>query len=275
MTEHRRRGSGPSEDLLGIGVSRFLAPAIYTVPGGAYARIVSDLGERDIPAVLPPGLFPSGGRRSEAGAAIVASDSLAIVDIESLGFIGRPLFLIGALYTRCKAGAANGSRTSAGRRSVRMEIVQYLARDYSEEEALVRAFMEEARDQRLWVTFNGRAFDLPFIGLRARLYRLQPPEPRWHLDLLPVARRLWGGDLPDCRLQTLEQRICGRGRAGDIPGSRIPEAYHGFVRSGEPWDMIEILRHNAADLVGLLDVYLRAHSTLVGGGTGLGPEKNR
>jgi uncharacterized protein YprB with RNaseH-like and TPR domain len=78
------------------------------------------------------------------------------------------------------------------------------------------------------------------------------------LDLLPVARRLWGEQLPNCRLQTLERYVCGRRvRAGDIGGEEIPRAYHDYVRTGEPWEMMRILHHNASDLATLLQL-LRA-----------------
>jgi hypothetical protein len=187
--------------------------------------------------------------------------SLVLVDIESLGFIGRPLFLIGALFASAPTPRAAFHEKGASRRDQpwKLEIVQYLARDYSEEEAILEAFEQETSATDLWVTYNGRTFDLPFIELRAVHHRLTPAKPRRHLDLLPVARRLWGKELPDCRLKTIERLITRRPRpGGDIAGGQIPDAYHAFVRTGEPFDMLDILRHNAADLTGLLDIYLLA-----------------
>ena len=63
--------------------------------------------------------------------------------------------------------------------------------------------------------------------------------------------------MPNCRLQTLEQLVCGRVREGDIPGSQIPATYHHFVRSGQTTEMGSVLLHNAIDLVTLLDLALR------------------
>ena len=82
------------------------------------------------------------------------------------------------------------------------------------------------------------------------------PSPT-HLDMLHLARRRWKKELPDCKLQTLEQRICGRFRVGDIPGSLIPAAYKDYVRTGVEREMDEILLHNAVDLVTLLDLSMR------------------
>jgi hypothetical protein len=84
----------------------------------------------------------------------------------------------------------------------------------------------------------------------------QPPE-LLHVDLLHHSRRRWRRQLPDCRLQTLERHICGRGRTGDIAGAQIPAAYQEFVRTGFDRDMDAILLHNAIDLVTLLDLAMR------------------
>jgi uncharacterized protein YprB with RNaseH-like and TPR domain len=75
-----------------------------------------------------------------------------------------------------------------------------------------------------------------------------------HCDLLHHARRRWRERLPNCKLQTLEQAICGRRRRGDIPGRAIPLAYHEFVRTGDAWQMRNVLHHNALDLVTLLQL---------------------
>jgi len=224
----------PSEDLLALGIARLMQGAEYTTPGAAYARIVY---QKDLPGV--PALAPGGVLASEPAALGPA----VLVDLETLGFQGRPLFLIGALFVDPASRGEGASR-----------LVQYLARDYSEEEAVVRAFLEEVKGVPTWVTFNGRTFDLPFLRLRAAYHSLPEPRPERHLDLLPVARRIWGPVLPNCRLTTLEALVCQRWRGSDIGGAQIPGAYHAFVRTGEPWEILQILRHNASDLESLLDL---------------------
>ncbi|MCA9223198.1 MAG: ribonuclease H-like domain-containing protein [Planctomycetales bacterium] len=89
-----------------------------------------------------------------------------------------------------------------------------------------------------------------------------------HCDLLHHARRRWRGRLPNCKLQTLEQYLCGRRRSGDIPGHAIPAAYHEYVRSGDAWQMRSILHHNALDLVTLLQLAMYC-------ATGDGAEANK
>lgn len=226
-----------SEDLLALGIGRLLQHAEYTTPSAGYARILYRLDGPAVPALAPGGLLAPEP---------VALGPMVLVDLETLGFQGRPLFLIGALFVDDAAAADPGLR-----------LVQYLARDYSEEEAVVRAFLAEAEGIPTWVTFNGRTFDLPFLRLRAAYHALPEPRPERHLDLLPVARRIWGPELPNCRLTTLEALVCQRWRGSDIGGAQIPGAYHTFVRTGEPWEILQILRHNASDLESLLDLLRR------------------
>lgn len=161
-------------------------------------------------------------------------------DLETLGFVGQPFFLIGLL--RLDAGGAR--------------LVQLLARDYTEEEAVLRAFVEVGSVARLWVSFNGKSFDLPSLRRRAAFYRIRLPEPEEHLDLVYPSRRLYRGVLPNCRLKTLEERIFSRRRHRDLDGGEIPAAYHAFVRTGRGDDMARILRHNRDDLLTLARLYV-------------------
>jgi len=83
-----------------------------------------------------------------------------------------------------------------------------------------------------------------------------PPDNRMprHLDLLHEARRRWKGQLPNCRLQTLESYLCRRVRSGDIPGGDIPEAYHRFVRDGDARRLRAICRHNLLDMLTMVQL---------------------
>lgn len=198
------------------------------------------------------------------GAGVCLPADHLFLDLETLGFVGRPLFLIGLL------------RGTAGREG---EIIQILARDYGEEEEGLRFFAEQfsARQFPTWVTFNGKSFDVPCMRLRCAYYRLPKPQPPEHLDLLHVARRHFRGVFPDCRLQTLEHRLCGRMRPHDLGGAFVPDAYHRFVREGDPIWIEPILRHNRDDLVTLAELYLHLSeldaSTASDDGSRLGMEE--
>ena len=171
----------------------------------------------------------------------VSVEDVIFLDLETTGLGSSPLFLVGAM-----AWDAGG-----------LVVRQYFARDYSEEGAAVACFLQWAEGRKLLVSFNGKSFDLPFVRVRAAanglVCRFDPP----HLDLLHVARRVWGDRVPDCKLQTLERVLCGRPRTDDIPGHLIPDAYHEYVRTGNAARMVNVLEHNFLDLLTLADLLVR------------------
>jgi len=174
---------------------------------------------------------------------------LAYLDIETCGLAGEPLFLVGLMWW------TQGN----------LVVEQLLARDYSEERPVLAATWETLGRIGCLVTFNGKAFDVPAIEARSLASGLfDRHEVPQHVDLLAEARRRWKRVLPNCRLQTIGQLVCGRHRGGDIPGSDIPAAYHEFVRSRQADDPVRrirslrriqtILHHNALDLVTMAEL---------------------
>ena len=158
---------------------------------------------------------------------------MLFLDLETTGLTNSPLFLIGIMVWSGQG----------------LEVRQYLARDYAEEAPAVALFAEACAGKRLLVTFNGKSFDLPYVRARALVSGVPFEASPVHFDLLHECRRIWKRALPDCRLQTLEQHVCGRARPADIPGHAIPDAYHDFVRTGNARQLVTILRHNLLDLV--------------------------
>jgi len=102
------------------------------------------------------------------------------------------------------------------------------------------------------VTFNGRAFDGPLLRTRCVLQRRRagPLAALPHVDLLPMARRMWRGRADDCRLISLEERVLRRRRAEDFPGALAPAAYAAFLRGGDAAALAPIVTHNRDDIVG-------------------------
>ncbi len=168
----------------------------------------------------------------------VAASDLLFFDIETCGFSGTPLFLIGLLFV--DGGV--------------LRVEQLLARTYAEEAAILSGFRDRHAVRRHLVTFNGKAFDWPFVRDRAAAARIKLASDRPHTDLLHAARRVYRDTLPDCRLQTLERHFCGRTRVGDIAGFDIPAAYHNFVESGDARRLKAIAYHNYLDLVTMAEL---------------------
>lgn len=168
-------------------------------------------------------------------------DRLLYLDIETTGFSGVPLFLIGLMYLD------NG----------RIRVTQLLARDYAEEGPALEYLAAQFPRYDCLITFNGKTFDVPYIRDRYFAHAIRCRFPERHLDLLTPSRRRWRDRLPNCRLQTLERWVCGRSRDGDIPGMDIPDTYHLFVRTGNAALLRPILDHNALDVVTMGEVLLR------------------
>jgi uncharacterized protein YprB with RNaseH-like and TPR domain len=193
-------------------------------------------------------------RRPDESLADFAHDfpqRVVFLDLETCGLAGSALFLAGLL------------RMVDGRLAIEL----LLARDYSEELAVLNSLWQRLADAAAIVTFNGKSFDWPMVVDRSRRHllsttpfsvgRVKSEGPPRHIDLLHPARRRWKGQAPDCKLQTLERVVCGRVRTDDMPGSQIPAAYRQFVRTGFEREMDAILRHNALDLVTMLDLAMR------------------
>ena len=152
---------------------------------------------------------------------------------------------------------------------------QYFMRDPAEEPAMLHALQEDLEAAGGFVTFNGRAFDVPLlemryvVGLQRQWFLGNEPQ----FDLLFPARRLWRHLLPDCTLGTLEREICGVRRTGeDVPGDQIPMLYMEFLRTGDGKAMQRVAYHNTIDVLSLVTLatqILARHSpdrleTLVG-----------
>ncbi len=169
----------------------------------------------------------------------MSPEDVLYVDIETTGLsAGTPLFLVGAL---CFAGGD-------------LVAHQLLARDYTEEAALLDHFRGLMSATKALITFNGKSYDLPYIRDRSLFHGVPFQLDHVHVDMLHEGRRLWRDRLPNCKLQTLERYLCKRVRHGDIPGQEIPDAYHRFVQTGNAVQIRDILHHNALDLVTMAEL---------------------
>ncbi|OPZ42822.1 MAG: hypothetical protein BWY93_01625 [Euryarchaeota archaeon ADurb.BinA087] len=164
---------------------------------------------------------------------------LIFIDIETLGIFSRPIILFGIAEIR----------------SGELCISQYLLRDISEEVPAISAVMDQLDGDRVLISYNGKAFDIPYLTGRAAFYGRPAVIGNPHYDLLHFSRRRWRGELPDCRLVTLEQRILRTGRGDDIPGAMVPEFYEAFMTTGNPGPLVPIVTHNRQDLVSLARLF--------------------
>jgi hypothetical protein len=169
-----------------------------------------------------------------------AAPSFVFMDLETTGFSSSPLFLAGTAFV------SDGA----------VRCIQLLARDYSEERAVISALDDLLAQHQFCVTFNGKSFDMPYLRERAKYHKVELASAPGQFDLLHAARRKWKHTLPNCRLVTLERHILGRRRVGDVPGWEVPCIYHEFVHTRDARKIRGVLRHNLVDVLSMAELFV-------------------
>ncbi|KAF5030912.1 RNase_H superfamily protein [anaerobic digester metagenome] len=206
------------------------------------ARLLDSIAEGDARDLV--GEIERRRRRSDPllleASRLHAPEDFVFLDIETLGLFSRPIILIGL------------ARVSGGSIAVR----QYLSRSAEEEGAALAAVLPdlEAEGSAL-VTFNGRAFDVPYIRDRLACHGIPADLAVPHFDVLHFARRRWRGSLPSCRLGALETGVLGVARADDVPSRMVPEFYETYRRTGSPGPLVPVVEHNRQDIVSLARLF--------------------
>lgn len=134
-----------------------------------------------------------------------------------------------------------------------VEFTQFLLRDPAEEEAMLIALAEYMSDTRAIVTYNGKAFDIPILNNRYLLHGLSSPfKDLDHIDLLPMARKIWKKKLASRRLSNVEVEILRVERTMvEVPGYLVPQVYFDYLKSGDARPLIGVLYHNEMDVLSL------------------------
>jgi hypothetical protein len=132
-------------------------------------------------------------------------------------------------------------------------LAQYFLRDPIEEPAQLAGFLGYLGAFQGLVTYNGKAFDVPLLNFRFILNgEASPFNKIIHLDLLPLARRIWRDRLPSRTLGHIEEDILGATRTEeDVPGWLIPSLYFDFLRSGDARPLRSVFYHNAMDILAM------------------------
>ncbi len=168
-------------------------------------------------------------------------ESFAFLDTETSGLAGGTgtyAFLVGAARF-----AESGE----------FILQQFFMRDPSEEPALLEGLAQFLAPAQALVTFNGKAFDAPLLATRYRLHNIPIPFKDFaHLDLLPLARRLWRDRLESRALKYLEENILQAPRTiQEVPGYEIPYIYFDYLRDGDARPLKGVFYHNAMDVVAM------------------------
>ena len=179
----------------------------------------------------------------------LSGEGVGVLDIESLGLHGSGvmafLVAVGVQY------------------DAELRAEQFLLVDPGEEAALLAGIGEHIAAHRLWLTYNGRSFDIPVLAARCTLNRLPPStvEPRVHGDLLGPVRRLFRDRLGPCTLRHAEMSLLSHHRVDDVPGAEAPARYRAWLRGAPASVLAGVVEHNLQDIVStaVLGARLAAH----------------
>lgn len=169
-------------------------------------------------------------------------EDFAIIDIETMGLFGRPIILLGIAKHQ-----ADG-----------MTINQFLLRDISDEACALWELVSNLDKNSALITFNGRAFDIPYIQERLAFYGIRSSFNNPHFDALHFTRRVYKNRLVNCRLETIEKHL-GVNRDIDVPGALIPEFYESYLRTQNVGPLIAIVEHNKQDLITLANIFSKLY----------------
>lgn len=167
-------------------------------------------------------------------------EEILFLDIESTGFVGNLIFLIGMMYKQEKD----------------LKIELCFARNPLEEEAILEHFSNKLRNYKDIVTFNGYTFDIPAIQDRFIANMIRGKLPKEHIDLYNqlIKNRELHKKIESKKLYHICE-LFGDERE-DVMGYDVPLLYSNWLRNGNPKQIENILRHNVLDLITLGAVYL-------------------
>jgi len=255
--ERRRPGAAPDASSWAP-TSPAVTPIEAAVPGrtveNAHGRCYVSTVHRHagevhageaLAAALDAGAGSLAALARRSGLAELDPARTAFLDTETTGLhggTGTYAFLIGA-------GRFIGST---------FQVRQFFMRDPAEERAQLAEVAGWLADCTGLVTFNGRSFDVPLLTTRYTLHRQRfPAAADLHLDLLPLARRLWRRRLASCALTALERDILGLEREDDVPGWLIPYRYLTYQRDGDARPLVGVFQHNALDILSMVSLLAR------------------
>lgn len=220
LTEHHR---------FGYEAKRFLE----IVDRRDTCQIIDWIGRR-FPKSHPLALYPSSFHKKE---------DFIILDIETMGLFTRPIILFGLAQISGNDILIN----------------QYLLRNIEEEPAALTGFLSNLNENSVFITFNGRIFDVPYIRERLAYYGMIGDLEKPDFDILHFSRRAWREQVPNCRLNTLEKYLLGIERKDDVPSALVPNFYDAYLRNKNIGPLIPIIEHNRQDLITLANIFSKLH----------------
>ena len=186
-----------------------------------------------------------------AGGHSFSPEDLLFYDTETTGLstgAGSMVFLVGMAWFE------NAS----------LMVEQVFLSDFPGEPQLIDYLAEALPERRVYVSFNGKAFDSHMLKSRFLMNGRQWDTP-FQVDLLHLCRRFWRRIIGSCSLDNVEREVLETGRDGDITGDQVPDIYFQYLRSGNADGLPMVFQHNLQDTVTLVHLFNLIDRMLAGG----------
>lgn len=168
------------------------------------------------------------------------------IDIETTGLYAKSssLYLIGCIYYHQEQDGHSCWHS-----------IQWFATNYEDEENVLRAFAEFAKNYHYLIHFNGNQFDIPYLDHKYEQYHID-----FHIkefEGIDIYRRISPYKaflkLPDCKQKTIESFLATE-REDTYSGGELIDIYHDYVLTHDEEKEHFLLLHNEEDIKGMLEV---------------------
>lgn len=171
-------------------------------------------------------------------------ENSCFLDIETLGLNRNKdmIYLVGVLYFNKKEGLWN--------------LDQYFSESIEEEKSMLIELVQAVRRFHTIITYNGNAFDLPYLNNRFYIYNIDFDfTQNDSLDLYAIVRKNKQYlNLENYKLKTLERYI-GIYREDIYSGRDCIDFYKNYLITKDRALKKKILQHNYDDLFYMLDLF--------------------
>lgn len=134
-------------------------------------------------------------------------------------------------------------------------VKQYFGEKIEDEKQILESFINDLKEFKVWCSYNGKAFDEPFIKYRMEKYQINFRLPDKHIDLYrmikPYKEQL---KLKRCNLKSVE-KYAGIVRKDKIDGGISVELYKKYLHNGDENLRKKIMLHNFEDVFNLPSIF--------------------
>ncbi|MFX1407145.1 MAG: ribonuclease H-like domain-containing protein [Promethearchaeota archaeon] len=175
-------------------------------------------------------------------------EDLLFLDIETIGIYDSPIIILGIGFFKNSL----------------FNIHVFFARNIGEEISIFEHFKSNILPNfKVFITYNGKSFDIPYIGNRFLYYYDENPmiskedspyeksnTKYHHIDLYHNCRRKFKGMFEDYTLTNMEQKLLGFRRKNELPSSLVGLCYKMYL--DDPLRHVglikEVIEHNYWDV---------------------------